>query len=178
MKFAMTMIGETDPLIVAVVSVSLTLVVGISVGLVTASLTRRGEHAKWVREQRYVAYVAFMVDMSAMTALIEATPTIWNISKLLRRYEVQTEKSRAAFEAVSLLGPRDVNAAGQRWLWAATTFAKSKTKEDRTALSAARWDFLVSAGGILGSRNVTAEPMPASDGAQISPAGPGQRLFT
>ena len=49
--------NETDPLVVAVVSVSLTLIVGLAVGLVSALLARKGEHSKWVREQRYEAYV-------------------------------------------------------------------------------------------------------------------------
>ena len=110
-----------------------------------------------------------MIDMSAMTASIETTPTLWNAFKLMSRVEAITEKSRAAFEAVSLLGPREVNAAGQRWLWAAAAFAKSKTAADKTTLSNARWHFLITAGEILKSRNVTAEPM-ASLGAAPSNA--------
>lgn len=161
MMLPRSQISDTDPLVVAIVSVSLTLIVGLAVGLVTALLARKGEHAKWMREQRYEAYVAFMIDMSGMTALIETTPTLRNGFKLLARVEALTEKSRAAFEAVSLLGPREVNGAGQRWLWAAAAFAKSKTAEDKTALSDARWRFLITAGEILKSRNVAAEPINA-----------------
>src|SRR5690554_2929616 len=165
MMLSTTQFSETDPLVVAIVSVSLTLIVGLAVGLVTALLTRKGEHAKWLREQRYEAYVAFMIDMSAMTALIDTTPTLWNAFKLMARVEAITEKSRAAFEAVSLLGPREVNSAGQRWRWAAAEFAKSKTITNKAILSDARWQFLIAAGEVLKSRNVTAVPMANPDGA-------------
>lgn len=144
----------TDPLVIAV-SVLLTLLVVV----VTAWLARKGEHAKWVREQRYRAYVAFMIDMSTLTALLETHVSITNLAKVKARAHGYTENAPAAFEAVSLLGPRKVNSAGQQWVWAAKSYEKSKTAEDRTALSKARWQFLIVAGEVLSSKNVTTEPI-------------------
>jgi len=150
--------APTDPLVVAVVSVSLTLLAGLSVGLLTALLARRGEHAKWLRERRDEGYVAFMVDMSTMTTLINTKPSAENASKIMARIEDHSERASAAFEAVSLLGPRRVNAAGQKGVWAASEYATSKADVEESALSAARWQFLIVAGKVLKSKNVTAEP--------------------
>jgi len=148
-------IRETDPLVVAIVSVFLTLVVGV----VTASLARKGEHAKWLREQRYEAYVAFMIDMSTVTSLLDTELSLANVTKVKSRADAYTEKASASFEAVSLLGPRKVNAAGQQWVWAANAYARTKTTRDQTALSKTRWRFLVVAGKVLNSNNVSTEAM-------------------
>jgi hypothetical protein len=107
--------SETDPLVVAIVTVILTLLVGLVVGLVTALLTRKGEHAKWLREQRYEGYVAVMIDMSTFTALLETKQTLVNVTTTKARVHAYTENASTAFEAVSLLGPRTVNGAGQHW---------------------------------------------------------------
>jgi hypothetical protein len=147
--------ADTDPLVVAVVSVALTLVVG----LVTALLARRGEHAKWVRERRYDAYQAFMIDMAAMSTLIEMKPSVANALKSKARIDAYVERASAAYEAVSLLGPREVNAAGQRWVWSAVAYAKNKSESEKDAFAAARWQFLIVAGRILNSKNVPAVPM-------------------
>lgn len=147
----------TDPLIVAVVSVFLTLIVGAIIGLVTALLARKGEHTKWLRERRYDAYVAFMVDMNTLSDLISTKPTATNARKLLDRITDYTETASAAFEAVSLLGPRKVNNAGQKWLWAITDYLKTKSEPAAAAVAEARWQFLVVAGAVLSSKNVTTE---------------------
>lgn len=148
-------VAGTDPLFVAIVSVSLTLLVGV----VTALLARNGEHAKWLREQRYEAYVAFMIDMSTLAALIQTELSLTNASKVKARADAYTEKASAAFEAVSLLGPRKVNAAGQQWVWAANAYASTKTTADQAAFSHARWQFLAVAGKVLKSKNVRTEPI-------------------
>lgn len=148
----------TDPLIVAVVSVSLTLFVGVVVGSVTAWLSRRGEHAKWTRERRFDAYVSFMLDMAALQELVKLTPTAANAQHTLDRLREFSEKFPASFEAVSLLGPRSVNAAGQLWVGAATALAEGRTSVDEC--NAARWEFLKRAGKVLNSQNVGKEPPP------------------
>ncbi len=45
--------ADTDPLIVAIVSVALTLVVSLVVGAFTSYRSRRTEHEKWLRERLY-----------------------------------------------------------------------------------------------------------------------------
>lgn len=162
--------GGTDPLVIAVSVLSTVLVV-----VVTAWLARKGEHAKWVREQRYKAYVAFMIDMSTLTALLETDVFITNLVKVKARAHDYTENASAAFEAVSLLGPRKVNAAGQQWVWAAKCYERSKSAEDRTALSRARWQFLIVAGEVLSSKNVTPEPLARIDAIPDSAASAASR---
>jgi len=149
---------ETNPLLVAVVSVTLTLGVGIVVGLLSGFLARKGEHAKWLRERRFDAYVAFMIDMNSLSDIAHTTPTLQNATALKARIDSLPEKTSAAFEAVSLLGPRTTNAAGQKWVRAITVCSHEKTAPNDASLSAARWNFLVAAGRILKSRNVTATP--------------------
>jgi hypothetical protein len=158
--------AETDPLTVAVVSVALTVVV---VG-VTALLARTGEHAKWVRERRYDAYVAFMIDMATLATLIEIKPSLANFVKTRARIDAYLERVSAAYEAVSLLGPREVNAAGQNWVWSAVAYSTTRSASDKTAVAAARWQFLVAAGKILNSKNVTAVPMANPDVATSAAA--------
>jgi len=51
-----TAAAETDPLVVAIVSVLLTLLVGWIVNRLTAQWTKRNEHEKWLREQRLEVY--------------------------------------------------------------------------------------------------------------------------
>lgn len=157
---------ETDPLVVAIVTVILTLIVGLVVGVVTALLTRKSEHAKWLREQRYEAYVAFMIDMSTFTALLETKQTLANVASTKARVHAYIENASAAFEAVSLLGPRRVNAAGQQWVWAARSYAGNKTPLAKDALANARWQFLVVAGEYLNSQNVMMEPMTEPNAAR------------
>lgn len=154
------------------VTVTLTLVVGLVVGLVTASLTRKGEHAKWLREQRYEAYVALMVDMSTFTALIETKQTLANVTRTKARVHAYIESASEAFEAVSLLGPREVNTAGQQWVWAAKSYAETKTPLGKSALANARWQFLIVAGEYLNSQNVTMEPMTEPSAAPRSAVAP------
>jgi len=150
---------ETDPLVVAIVSVILTLIVGVVVGLVTALLARKGEHAKWLRERRYEAYVAFITDMDAFIALANTKPTMLNAMKIAARSDALTERMPDAFEAVSLLGPREVNATGQQLVWAANDFGTTKDEQHLADVGAARWQFLLAAGKVLKSKNVTPEPM-------------------
>lgn len=156
-------VATTDPLIVAIVSVALTLIVSVVVGLLTAWLSRRGEHAKWLRERRFDAYLAFMIDMDAFVEL--ASNTSKPTSATVARLEKLFERFSASHEAVSLLGPKRVNAAGQKWIWAA---GEVRDLHDRTAASAARWQFLIAAGGVLRSLNVGREPLkkPAEDSGE------------
>ena len=152
-------IAATDPLVVAIVSVSLTLVVGVVVGVISAYLTQRGEHAKWMRERRYDAYIAFMIDMDLLMTLADTTISASNAETVKTRIDAYTERAAAAFEAVSLLGPRSVNAAGQRWVWAIADYLKTKDDHDNEELKSARWQFLIAAGEQLRSKNVGAAPL-------------------
>lgn len=51
-----------------------------AVGLVTALLTRRSEHEKWLREKRLDAYTSFL---SAVEAVITRNPTRVEIERLI-----------------------------------------------------------------------------------------------
>ncbi|CAN5209772.1 hypothetical protein BH11ACT5_BH11ACT5_21880 [soil metagenome] len=159
---------ETDPLVVAIVSVSLTLAVGVVVGVVTAWLTRRGEHAKWVRERRYDAYVAFMVDMAAFTDLLNRPPKREDAQYVADRLRSLSEKFMESFESVSLLGPKRVNAKGQLWVGSAIARGKGEVGDQET--SAARWQFLIVAGRVLKSKNVGKQPPPRFE-SPTSPSG-------
>jgi hypothetical protein len=169
MLLMMTQAPETDPLVVAVVSVSLTLLVSVLVGVLTAFLARKGEHSKWLRERRYEAYVAFMIDMDTMQSLIETKPSLENILKVRARAEAHVQGAPAAFEAVSLLGPRKVNAAGQAWVVSGNEYAKNRTETTKSTFHAARWQFLIVAGKFLKSSNVSTSP-PKRTEAVSSPA--------
>ena len=149
--------AQTDPLIVAVVSVFLTLIVGAVVGLITALLARKSEHTKWLRERRYDGYVSFMIDMNTLTTLILTKPTVTNAVTLLARISKYTANSSAAFEAVSLLGPRKINKVGQEWIWAISDYLTTKAEPEAAAVAEARWRFLIVAGEVLKSKNVTIE---------------------
>jgi len=163
---------ETDPLVVAVVSVSLTLVVSVLVGVVTAFLARKGEHSKWLRERRYEAYVAFMIDMDTMQSLIETKPSLENMLKVKARAEAHVQGAPAAFEAVSLLGPRKVNAAGQAWVLSGNDYAKNRTETAKSAFLAARWQFLIVAGKFLNSSNVSTASAKQTDAVSRPAASP------
>jgi hypothetical protein len=133
-------------------------------GLIGAWIQSLREHRKWLREQRFEAYRAFMKDMDSLGYLATTTPTLVNAIGLNKRANALLEGYADAFEAVSLLGPKNVNAAGQQWVWAARDLKGTKSGPEYKAWTAARWHFLIAAGVELRSRNVSA----------IEPSRPGE----
>lgn len=127
-------------------------------GLLGAWIQSRREHRKWLREQRFEAYRQFMIDMSDMSRIVSQTPTLLNAGALKADIETLVERFSHSFEAVSLLGPKSVNAAGTEWTSAALVVVRDRSHENRVKLNRARWQFLIVAGRELKSANVGAEP--------------------
>ncbi|CAN5569448.1 hypothetical protein BH10ACT7_BH10ACT7_12010 [soil metagenome] len=94
-----TTVAPTDPLLVAVVSVVLTLLVGLVVGLVA----RRGEHNKWLRDKRLTAYSEYLSVMRLAMIELAADPNL----------EI-TESVIKASTLMALLGPTSVGEAAGR----------------------------------------------------------------
>lgn len=129
------------------------------IGLLGAAIQAAREHRKWLRERRFEAYRAFMVDMNTAQSIVATKPTRGELENFKQRVKTYAENASHAFEAVSLLGPRNVNRAGQRWMKALGAFAENRDDGARVdAVNAARWRFLVVAGRVLKSRNVTEHP--------------------
>lgn len=123
-------------------------------GLIGAWIQSRREHRKWLRERRYEAYRAFMIDMDAFGDLAQATPTLTNALSYVKRANTLHRRFAESYEAVSLLGPKGVNAAGQRWAWAGADFKNDKSEAAKKEWNDARWGFLIAAGKELKSKNV------------------------
>lgn len=130
------------------------------IGLLGAWIQSRREHGKWLRERRLEAYRAFMIDMDTYKRLRSQTATLTTARKLKRQHENFAAVFPGSFEAVSLLGPRSVNAAGQRWIEVFDAPSTPGPPFDRAAYAESRWAFLVAAGRVLSSENV-AEHMPS-----------------
>jgi hypothetical protein len=109
-------------------------------GLVGAWIQSRREHQKWLRERRYEAYKAFMIDMDAFGELAQTTPSLANALSNAKRANLLQRRFAESFEAVSLLGPKSVNTAGQRWAWAGAEFKNDKGEAVKEEWSAARGD--------------------------------------
>jgi hypothetical protein len=129
------------------------------IGLLGIWIQSRNEHAKWLREKRLEAYTSFMRDMSTLQQLATQSPTLFNAKMIVKRSESLTETFTVSGEQVSLLGPRSVNAAGQRWIWAAQGFGASDDEMVKAATSEARWEFLIAAGRVLKAKNVGDRPL-------------------
>lgn len=148
---------NTDSLLAGVVGALL----AAAIGLLGAWIQSRREHKRWLRERRYDAYRRFMVDMGTARSIVGTEPTVFNVIDLRRRARTYTSEALDAFEAVSLLGPRPVNRAGQAWADALAALAKHRGEPSfLEAYRLRRWEFLLAAGHVLGSTNV--EPAPPS----------------
>lgn len=139
------------------------------IGLMGAWIQSRREHGKWLRERRLEAYRAFMIDMDTYRRLRSQTVTLRTAWKLKRQHEDFAAAFPGSFEAVSLLGPRSVNAAGQRWIEAFDAPSTPGLPIDKAAYAESRWAFLVAAGRVLRSENV-AHHLP-SPGVRQGPRG-------
>lgn len=140
-----------DPTVLALISGASTAAV---IGLLGAWIQSRREHSKWLRERRFEAYRDFMVDMDAFRRLRSQPATVVTIRKLKRQHEQFAATFPGSFEAVSLLGPRRVNAEGQSWLEVFEVANASSSEIDAADFAASRWAFLVAAGRTLRSKNV------------------------
>ena len=93
-----TTAAPTDPLLVAVVSVLLTLLVGLIAGMVT----RRGEHTKWLRDKRLAAYADYLNVMRQSMIQAAQDPNL-----------AITESVTKASTMMALVGPRAVGKAAE-----------------------------------------------------------------
>lgn len=149
---------EVDPLTTLLVGAFGAATLTLIGGFVGAFIQHRREHERWLRQRRYEAYRAFMIDMDTHRDLMQTTPTLFNAIAYVKRANALQRGVANAYEAVSLLGPRKVNAAGQQWVWAATDLFHARTDAaKRKAWADARWAFLVAAGKELESKNVGPE---------------------
>jgi hypothetical protein len=160
-----------DPLVSLLVGALGASVIGLIGALFGAWIQGRREHRKWLRERRYEAYRTFAVDMNSFHKL-----------KLTKRTAATTRSMRdesldllrrfgESFESVSLLGPKKVNEAGQRWMWAANALQK-KDADSIETWRQARWNFLIAAGKELRTGNVGDQPL-SRDGDEQLTVAPG-----
>lgn len=144
----------------------LTLIVGacgaaaltVAGGLIGAWIQSIREHRKWLRERRHEAYLDFMVVMSKISALAKIDGTPENAAQLAAKLAALSDDLIRAGDAVSILGPRAVNAAGQDWVGAATASIGDRSEAKSNAVSRGRWRFLIAVGKELKSKNVGAVP--------------------
>jgi hypothetical protein len=127
-------------------------------GLIGAWIQSIGEHRKWLRERRFEAYRDFIINMSQLSAFLDTEITKANVETMKAKLDVWSDESTRSIEAVSMLGPRSVNAAGQDWFGAAHKWAEDKSQANRDSMSKGRWRFLIAVGKELGSRNVGDTP--------------------
>lgn len=147
-----------DPLLALLVGAfgaALLTVVG---GLIGAWIQSISEHRRWLRERRFNAYHEFMVDMSQMTDLLTTEITSENAERIKAKLHALPDQINRSSEAVSILGPRSVNAAGQDWIGTTSAYSDSEPEAGRAAMSRGRWQFLIAAGKELRSKNVGETP--------------------
>ena len=99
-----------------------------------------------------------MVHMSQLSALATTKITVTNAHSIKQRLDAVADQITRSGEAVSLLGPRAVNAAGQDWVGAAHDVAADNSEATRAAWRKGRWQFLIAVGKELGSDNVGKTP--------------------
>ncbi|MGH3040267.1 MAG: hypothetical protein ACRDNG_00740 [Gaiellaceae bacterium] len=153
-----TSTAPIDPLLALLVGAFGAAILTVIGGLIGAWIQSIREHRKWLRERRLDAYLEFMTSMSRVTRLAEETPTLENAERVLAELHALEDPMLASGDAVSILGPRAVNAAGQDWIGAATAFAKDRSEANRDALRRGRWRFLIASGKKLKTRNVGENP--------------------
>ncbi len=147
-----------DPLLsllIGAFGASLLTVVG---GLIGAWIQSVREHRKWLRERRFEAYRDFIINMSQLSDLLSTKITKENAKAIKARLDVWSDESTRAIEAVSMLGPRAVNAAGQDWFGAAHKRAEDNSQANKDSMSRGRWKFLIAVGKELGTNNVGDTP--------------------
>lgn len=128
------------------------------IGLLGAWIQAKRDHRRWLRQRRYDAYHAFMVDMEALRdATTLARAGLAGSRRRNRLKSLQVSRSRS-LEAVSILGPRSVNDAGQRWVWVAHHFQFAAEQRNNESWRDARWSFLKAVGRELKSNNVSHSP--------------------
>lgn len=153
-----TSTAPVDPLwalLIGAFGAALLTVIG---GLIGAWIQAVREHRKWLRERRFEAYLDFMNGMSELSEIADIEPNLENAERIKTMAEALTRRLLSSGDAVSMLGPRAVNAAGTDWLGAATTFISDRTEANREALRRGRWQFLIAVGEELNSKNVGDTP--------------------
>lgn len=147
-----------DPLIALLVGAFGAALLTVIGGLIGAWIQSIRDHRKWLRERRFEAYRDFMINMSQLSSLVRTKINLANAGSVKSRLDVLTDEIVRSCEAVSMLGPRAVNAAGQDWLGAALNLATENSEANRESMSKGRWKFLMAVGKELSSRNVGDSP--------------------
>ena len=147
-----------DPLFALLVGAFGAAVLTVSGGLIGVWIQSVGEHRKWLRERRFEAYLDFMTDMSLIARIVRTEPNEENAEKLKAEVLAWHEASDRSLDAVSILGPKAVNAAGQDWMGATLAFVEDRTDARDVAMRKGRWQFLIAVGKELGSKNVGEAP--------------------
>lgn len=147
-----------DPLFSLLVGAFGAAVLTVSGGLIGVWIQSVREHRKWLRERRYEAYLHFMTDMSQISKIVRTEPTRENAADLKAKLDAWIDGVGRSMDEVSVLGPKSVNAAGQDWMAATTAFAVDRSEEKSESMSKGRWQFLITVGKELGSKNVGDAP--------------------
>lgn len=127
-------------------------------GLIGVWIQSVRDHRRWLRERRFEAYLDFIIDMSKLSDLATTKVDARNAASVKQKLEAWSEQIRRSSEAVSVLGPIAVNAAGQDWMGAARKLATDNSESNRAAMNRGRWRFLIAVGKEIGSKNVGETP--------------------
>lgn len=99
-----------------------------------------------------------MINMSQLSHILSTKVNVGNAISVKARLDAWSDQIVRSSEAVSILGPKAVNAAGQDWLGAANKRAGDDSESNEEAMRAGRWKFLTAVGKELGSKNVGEAP--------------------
>lgn len=158
MNTAAQSVTVVDPLIALLVGAFGAALLTVIGGLIGAWIQSIRDHRKWLRERRFEAYRDFMIDMAQLSELVSTKITVSNAERVKTRLQAVSDDITRSAEAVSLLGPRAVNAAGQDWFGAAKNLATENSDANRESMRKGRWKFLVAVGKELNSKNVGDAP--------------------
>jgi hypothetical protein len=148
---SVTAIDPLVALLVGAFGAALLTVVG---GLIGAWIQSIREHRKWLRERRFEAYRDFMINMSQLSHILSAKIDASRAVNVRAGLDAWSDQIVRSGEAVSILGPKVVNAAGQDWLGAAQAQAEDNSEANKEAMRRGRWKFLVAVSKELNSKSV------------------------
>lgn len=145
MSTAAATVAPVDPLVALLVGAFGAALLTVIGGLIGAWIQSIREHRKWLREVRFEAYHEFAVDMAEVSDIFRVKPFPEDAKALQERVEAWRVRSDRSNEALSILGPQAVDAAGQYWLDAATTYIRDRSEENKAAMGEGRRLFLIAA---------------------------------
>lgn len=155
---AASSVATIDPLIALLVGAFGAALLTVIGGLIGAWIQSVRDHRKWLRERRFEAYRDFMINMSQLSNLVRTKINIANAESVKSTLHALSDEIVRSSEAVSMLGPRSVNAAGQDWVGAALNLTRENSDANRESMRQGRWKFLTAVGKELGSKNVGDAP--------------------